>query len=91
MQYKNGKILHLTNILGEIITEIRLTKTDKSKNKLENEYDIASGKFSRIESGKIDPQFSTIWKISESLGVKCSEIVKQLEDKLGDDFKLIDE
>lgn len=91
MQYKNKKILHLTNILGKIVSEIRLTKTDKSKNKLEDEYDIASGKFSRIERGKIDPQFSTVWKISEALGMKCSDLVKLLEDELGDDFKLIDE
>ena len=46
---------------------------------------------SRIENAKVDCKFITLWKIAEALGMKPSEFVKQLEDKLGKDFKLIDE
>ena len=44
-----------------------------------------------MERGLYYCKFVTLWKLSEALGIKCSELVKKLEEKLGDDFSLIDE
>ncbi len=44
-----------------------------SGNKLANEYDLYSGNLSRLENCETDPQFSTIWRTAEALGIKFSE------------------
>lgn len=33
----------------------------------------------------------TAWRISEALGISFVDFAKMLEEKLGDDFKFIDE
>ncbi len=90
MQDKNEKILHFKKIIGQLIKQLRKNK-NTSGNKFANEYDLYSGNLSRLENGQTDPQFSTIWKTVEALGLKFSEFAKLLEDELGDDFKLMDE
>ncbi len=91
MQRKTEKTLQFRKILGNLITKLRLDKTGLSGNKLANEYDIGNGNISRIQNGEVDCKFVTLWKISESLGLKFSEFAKLLEEELGEDFKLIDE
>jgi len=91
MQNKDDKTLQLRNVLGSFVTEFRRSNTNLSCNKMEEEYDFSRGSLNRIENGVVDCKFITFWKIAEALGVKPSEFVKLLEDKLGKDFKLIDE
>jgi transcriptional regulator with XRE-family HTH domain len=91
MQNKDEKTLQLRKILGDYISEYRTHNTSLSCNKMEEEYDFSRGSLNRIENGNVDCKFITLWKIAEALGMKPSEFVKQLEDKLGKDFKLIDE
>ena len=91
MQRKDEKTLYLRKIVGELIKATRVNNTKLSANKFSNEYDIGNGNMSRIENGKVDCKFITLWKIAEALGMKPSEFVKLLENKLGNNFKLIDE
>ncbi len=91
MQQDKEKHLHFNKVVGETIKEIRKNETGLSINKLALEYDLDRGNLSRIENGKIDTQFSTIWKISEALNISFSEFASILENKLGKDFKFIDE
>lgn len=91
MQYKDKKILQLNKALGLIIKDIRIKKTGLSCSKLANEYGLDRGNLNRIENGIVDSKISTIWKASEALGLKFSELARILEDILGDDFTLIDE
>ena len=73
------------------IRELRKSKTKLSCNKLANEFDIGNGNLNRIENGVVDCKVITLWKITEALGMKPSEFIKLMEDKLGDKFTLIDE
>ncbi len=91
MQHKTEKSLHLRQILGNKIKELRILNTGLSANKLANEYDIGNGNMSRIENAVVDAKFITIWRICEAVGIKFSDFAKLLEEELGDDFKLIDE
>jgi len=91
MQHKSDKTLHLRNILGNKIRELRIKNTGLSGNKFANEFDIGNGNISRIENSIVDAKFITIWKICEALGIKFSDFAKALEEELGDDFKLMDE
>ena len=89
MQQNDEKSIQFSKTVGELVKELRLTNTDKSLNKLADEYDISRATLSKLENGIHHCKF--IWQLSEALGIKCSELVKRLEEKLGDDFSLIDE
>lgn len=92
MQYKNDKTVQLRKAIGEIISIERVENTIyKSCNSFENAYDFSSGSIYKIENAKIDCKVITLWKVAEALGLKPSELLKIIEDKLGDKFKLIDE
>ena len=91
MQNKDGKMLQLRKSLGVLLSDLRINNTGLSCNKMEEEYDFSRGSLNRIENGNVDCKFITFWKIAEALGMKPSEFVKLLEEKLGKNFKLIDE
>lgn len=91
MQYKDEKSLQLNKVLGLIIKDIRIKKTGLSCSKLANEYGLDRGNLNRVENGLVDSKISTIWKASEALGLKFSEVAKILEENLPQDFTLIDE
>lgn len=91
MQQQNEKLLQLSLKLGEILKELRKNRSELTLEKLAYEYDIPKGTLSKIERGKQKCQFVNLWKTSEAIGIRCSDIVKMLEEKMGDDFTLIDE
>jgi transcriptional regulator with XRE-family HTH domain len=92
MQYKSNKTLHLNKVFGEEVAELRKKNfKDKSRLMFCYEYDLDAGNLSRIENGIIDTKLSMLWRISESLGVPLSEIFKSIEQKLGENFRLLDE
>ena len=91
MQYKNEKTLHLIENFGQIIKKTREKNTNKSQTLLAYEYELDSGNLSRVENGKIDSKLTMLWRISEALGVPLSQIIKSLEDELGEDFHIIDQ
>lgn len=90
MQHKNKHTLHLIKKFGQQIKEQR-ESLNKSQRLLAFEYDLDSGNLSRIETGQIDPKLTMLWRISEALGVSLSEIIKSLEDELGDDFHITEQ
>lgn len=88
MQYKNEKTLQLALALGKVINSSR--KSYSSLLKLANEYDLDDTNLGRIEKGSVEAKLVTIWKVSEALGMKCSELIRLVEDELGEDFSIID-
>lgn len=91
MQYKDEKTLYFKKVLGELITNQRKEKKNLSCRRLANEYGMNSGHLNMVENGRIECKVITLWRISEALGIKFSDLAKLLEEKLGDDFKLMDE
>ncbi len=88
---EDEKVLHFKKAVGETIRELRKQLPGRTINKFACEYDIDSGNLSKIERGIYSVQLITAWKIVEGLGIKFSDFAKRLEDKLGDDFVLMDE
>lgn len=76
---------------GEIIRELRKTSTNCSMNNFAREYGFDRGNLSNLEHGKVGCNLATAWKLAEALGIKFSALAVMLEDKLGDEFKYIDE
>lgn len=85
---KNQK---LAITLGNIIKDMRQNKKKFSLNKLANEYDLGKTTLRKIENGWVGCKFATLWRIAEALDIKPSNLVKIIEEQLGEDFKLIDE
>ena len=91
MQQKCNKTKYFAKVLGEVIREYRIKNEKGSINKIAHEYDLTVGTTSRVETGAVEVKVITLWKISEALEIKLSELIKVLEEKLGDDFLFYDE
>lgn len=77
--------------VGEVIREIRISNNNLSINKFAAEYDFDKGNISKIEKGKYSIYLATAWKLSEALGIDFVEFASRLKEKLGKEFKFIDE
>lgn len=52
---------------------------------------MSTNSWNRIEKGlSLDPSFTTIWKIAEALDIYPDELIREVREKLGDDFSLSD-
>lgn len=87
MQQENNKKL-ITNAIGEVLKEL---KGNKSNYLLGAEYDISTSLLSHLERGIKDPQLTTIFKISQALGVSAGEFVIRVEKKLPQNFTMLEE
>ena len=91
MQQHDDKTLQFMAAAGQIFKQLRQENTGSSINKFAREYELDRGNLSKIERGINSCSLITAWKLSEAAGVKFSEFAKLLEEKLGGNFKLIDE
>ncbi len=91
MQHYNEKVLKFSKILGEVVRKIRKEKTSISLNQFAREYDIDRGNLSKLENGVMNCRVVTLYKISQALGVKFSELAAILEENLDSDFSLIED
>ena len=86
MQYKDENTEHLAKVVGQLIKEQRIKTMNCSINKFAHEFDLDVGNISRIENGLTDIKLVTLWKISEALNMKVSDLISLVEKKLGDKF-----
>lgn len=85
------KVAKFKKVVGELISDIRKSETDLSINKFALEYELDKSNISKIERGKYGINLISAWKICQALGIKFSYFAKLLEERLGEDFTLIDE
>ncbi len=91
MQYKNEKTLIYIKTLGKIIHEKRLKFSEKSRYNFCNSYELDSTNLRRIENGEIEPKITMLLRVAEALGIPLSELIKDVEAELGDDFHVIEQ
>lgn len=91
MQYKNENTAELIKVFGEILREKRETQIKKSLTLLAYEYDLDSGNLCRIENGKTEAKLTMMWRIAQAWEIPLSELIKEVEDRLGKDFEIISE
>jgi len=75
----------LLKVLGKIVHEERL-KQNKGINTFSFEYDIGNGLLSKLEKGMIDTRITTLWKLANAFGYKCSDFIKYVEKNLPENF-----
>ncbi len=70
----------------------KVVKLHRTKSITKSADEIAMGKslWADLENGIKDPQFSTLWRIAEGLDIKPHELVKLIEEELGDKFSFLE-
>lgn len=86
MQQSENKKL-ISQAVGRVLKELR---GSKSNYLLGAEYDISTSLLNHLERGIKDPQLTTVFKLSEALGIKPWEFVKRVEEKLPAGLSLIE-
>ncbi|MDO5304476.1 MAG: helix-turn-helix transcriptional regulator [bacterium] len=84
MQDKKEIIL---NVLAEVVKDLR---GKRSQFMFASENDISTSIISMIERGLKDPQLTTLMKLAEAFDMKFSDFAKLIEEKLPDNFSLIE-
>ncbi len=79
----------LQKATADVIKELRLSQ-DKSISCISAEVLMAKSIWSKIEKGEKDPQYSTLWKISEALDITIDQLSYKIRNKLGNKFSLSD-
>ncbi|OGH98771.1 MAG: hypothetical protein A2039_07940 [Candidatus Melainabacteria bacterium GWA2_34_9] len=79
----------LCKSLGLTIKKLRQDK-HKSISHISDEYDITKTIWAYLERGLKDPQFTSLWRISEALEMPLSEIIAILEKELPENWNFID-
>jgi transcriptional regulator with XRE-family HTH domain len=87
MQQKDKKTKELFKVTGFILRSLRKNR-GKSLNLFSYENDLQKSMVSRLENGKNEPKLLSLWRISEALDIKMSEIFKYIEEELPEDWKL---
>lgn len=85
LSVQNKKKKELLKAFGILVHEHRAAQ-NKGINTFSYEYDIGNGLLSRLEKGYVDTKITTLWKLSNAFGYKCSDFVKLIEDRLPKDF-----
>ena len=90
MQHENTK---KSAVILKLLSE-ELKKERKRQNKsirlLAYEFDLQMSLLSRLENGVNEPKLISIWSVCEALGIKPSELLKRIENRLPKEFSLID-
>lgn len=80
---------NLQKVLSNLVKS-RRQNLHKSITLISDEINMTKSMWGDLERGIKDPQLSTIWRISEALEIPLSQLINELEKKLGNDFSLID-
>jgi len=86
--YEKSK-LHLKQALATVVKKHR-KKQGKSISKISAEILMTKSIWQTLESGKKDPQYTTIWRVAEALNLSVSQLNDEIIELLGKDFSLID-
>lgn len=80
----------LLKVIGEIIKEKR-TAQNKGILLFGYEYDISNSSIMLLERGQRDVQVTTLWKLANAFGMPFSEFIQEVETRLPEGFKLIED
>ncbi|MBR3367821.1 MAG: helix-turn-helix transcriptional regulator [Lachnospiraceae bacterium] len=67
-------------ITGRIIRQLR-TKKGLTQEVVSGLSNIPRSHLAMIESGKISPKVDTLWRISEALGMRLSDLLRIVEEQ----------
>lgn len=77
----------LKDALAQVVKKYRKAQ-NKSISQISAEIMMTKSMWQTLESGKKDPQYSTIWKVAEALGVSVEQISGEVYEILGNEFSI---
>lgn len=77
----------ICTLLGTVVKELG---KEKRKSILAYESDLPRSVLHYIMEGKKDPQLTTFWRLALGLGLRPSELLKILEDRIDGDWDFLD-
>lgn len=80
----------LKNVLQKAIATVVKKLRKKSITKSADEIGMGKSLWADLENGIKDPQFSTLWRISEGLEIKPHKLVELIEKELGNNFSFLE-
>ena len=80
----------LKNELQKAIATVVKRHRTKSITKSSDEIGMGKSLWADLENGIKDPQLSTLWRIAEGLDIKLHQLIKEVEDELGDKFSFLE-
>lgn len=83
---QNSKVTFLKTLA--IVT--KKYRAQKSISQLSNEIGLSKSIWSELEKGHKDIQLSTFWRIAEAFDIKPSELLKEMEKELGNNFSFLE-
>ena len=90
MQYSsNTKCKKLIKAIGALVKKHRIEQ-NKTMYSISAEAGVPKATWRELELGLKDFRFSTIWKIAEGLDMPLDQLIKELQDDLGEEFSLSD-
>lgn len=85
MKQERKNKIELQTTLGQIIKKYRLERK-KSISLISAEIGMTKSMWADMEKGIKDPQFSTLFRMSEGLDISLVKIIKELYEILPEDF-----
>ncbi len=85
MKQEQKNKIELQTTLGQIIKKYRLERK-KSISLISAEIGMTKSMWADMEKGIKDPQFSTLFRMSEGLDISLIKIIKELYEILPEDF-----
>lgn len=86
--YENKKLIYKREI-GLVIKKYRL-QSKKSISLISAEIGMTKSMWADLEKGIKDPQLSTLLRMAEGLNISTSQIIKELEISLGENFSFLE-
>ncbi len=90
IEQDNSRKKILLDAIGQVVREKRLA-LGKGILLFSYEYDIPNTSLAQLEKGNRDVQISTLWKLVEALGMTFPEFIAEVEQRLPEKFKFIDD
>lgn len=91
MQHKNfEKSKIIIQVLGEIVREKR-KHLGKSQRLFADEYGVEKSLVNRVENGTNEVKLLSLFTISEMFGLKPSELLLEIENRLPNGFSVLED
>lgn len=85
--YMQERRLELQRAIASVVKQSRTKSITKSA----DEIGMGKSMWADLENGIKDPQLSTLWRIAEGLNIKPHELIKEVEEILGNNFSFIED
>ncbi len=85
--YMQERRLELQKAIASVVKQSRTKSITKSA----DEIGMGKSMWADLENGIKDPQLSTLWRIAEGLNIKPHELIKEVEEILGNNFSFIED